>query len=240
MEDILYFIIFKTTVTSISPFLRYSRVYSSFLALSLAYGSNYHCFFSSTLLALYTITAQQRSSGNNIGVLPLWGRWELLKVCSCQILSQFSSGSDEVSYGRAAPVGTSTEPWEQGEDFLPSELEVLAWKAYQSLLQEVLDVLLSSGFDIFLYCFFKKILEWIKINNTSSVDLNCIPWTSNATVSSFSSYDHKSWSIWLSCLKTDQMEQNGDHDFVHGIIYMNILESIWLFDHKMSYSEYFC
>lgn len=41
-------------------------------------------------------------------------------MCSCQILSQFSSGSDEVLYGRATPVGTPTEPWEQDEAFLPS------------------------------------------------------------------------------------------------------------------------
>lgn len=41
-------------------------------------------------------------------------------MCSCQILSQFSSGSDEVSYGGAAPVGTPTELWEEGESFLPS------------------------------------------------------------------------------------------------------------------------
>lgn len=75
------FIIFKTLVTSRSPFLRCSRVFPISLASSLSYGNNYHGFFL-TLLALHTKSlfqawtfkagSQQRSSGGNTsGLIPV-------------------------------------------------------------------------------------------------------------------------------------------------------------------------
>jgi len=60
-----------------------------------------------------------------------------------------------VLYGRAPPVGASTEPWEQGEGFLPSGTGGLDMKhiPVSHFCLEVLGVFLFAGFDILMHVF---------------------------------------------------------------------------------------
>lgn len=65
-------------------------------------------------------SASEWYSGSNTSSLATV--WQVGVIKRVQLPNPFTvlSGSDEVSYGRAAPVGTPSELWEEGESFLPS------------------------------------------------------------------------------------------------------------------------